>query len=160
MARIKCRTPSTGKPIRIILKNVPNVYTRVVDAPDFSIPDPSDKFEVRDPLDPTRAIRPGEIFFLSPISAINKSELDQWIEVKLVTESNEDILFAKLLVPAGDTALIPIQGRSIFKRDPNAAIGDSLDIRAENNNVFDIWIAGEEKVAPDHVGVEPYGVEP
>lgn len=153
MARITCRTPSTGKPIRVALKDVPTTFTDIVDAPDFSIPDPSERFPVRDPLDQTRAILAGEIFFLTPLSAINKSGTDRWIEVKLVTEDNEEILFAKLEVPAGDTAFIPLQGRSIFKRDATGAVGDSIEIRAEVADVFDVWVSGEEKAAPDHAGI-------
>jgi hypothetical protein len=154
MARITCRTPSTGKPIRAALADVPTTFTSILDAPDFSVPDPSERFPVRDPLDATRAIRAGEIFFLTPLAAINKSETDRWIEVKLLTEDSEEILFAKLEVPAGDTAFIPLQGRSLFKRDATETTGDSLEIRAEVADVFDIWISGEEKLAPDHAGIE------
>lgn len=155
MARITCRTPSTGKPIRIALKDVPTTFTKIVDAPDYSVPDPSQRFEVRDPLDAARGIRPGEIFFLTPMSAINKSATDQWIEVKLITEDSDEILFSKLEVPAGDTAFIPLQGRSLFKRNPDSAIGDSIEIRAQSSNTFDIWLAGEEKPSPEHSGVIP-----
>lgn len=153
MARITCRTPSTGKPVRAALTDVPATFTEIINVPDFSVPDPSQRFPLRDPSDQTRAILAGEIFFLTPLSATNKSETDRWIEVKLVTEDNEEILFAKLEVPAGDTAFIPLQGRSIFKRDATGATGDSIEVRAEVADVFDVWASGEEKVAPDHAGI-------
>lgn len=154
MARITCRTPSTGKPLRIIQTNVANTYVTIAEAPDFSVPDASSKFPDRDPLDPTRAIRPGEIFFLTPLAARNKDTEDRWIETILVTEDDETIELARVTVPAGDTALIPLQGRSILKRTASNASGDTIQVRAEISDVFDIWVAAEEKTSNEHVGVE------
>lgn len=153
MARITCRTPSTGKPIRASLANVPTSFTTIAEAPDFSVPDASIKFTVRDPVDESRAIRPGEIFFLSPLAAKNKDTETRWIETILVTEDGVTIDFGKVEVPAGDTAYIPLQGRSLFKRDPNATNGDRIQIRAELGNIFDVWAAAEEKLSNEHAGV-------
>ena len=72
MTRITTRTPSTGKPIRVAKENVPVSYTTIAEAPDFSVPDASNKYPVRDPTDLGRAIRPGEVFFLTPLAAKNK----------------------------------------------------------------------------------------
>ena len=116
MARITCRTPSTGKPLRIIEQNVAITFVTLAEAPDFSVPDASTKFPDRDPTDDTRAIRPGEIFFLTPMAAKNKDTVTRWVETKFVTEDGITIELAKVSVPAGDTALIPLQGRSLLKR--------------------------------------------
>ncbi len=154
MPRITCRTPSTGRATRISLMDVSATYTTISESPDFSLPDSSNKFTFRDPLDSTRAIRPGEIFFLTPISARNKDTVTRWIEVQLLTEDNIIIEFGKVEVPAGDTAYIPIQGRSLFKRDPFSTYGDRIQIRAEVADMFDIWTAAEEKLSNEHAGVE------
>lgn len=154
MARITCRTPSTGKPIRVSMVNVTTTYTTIAEAPDFSVPDASTKFSTRDPVDESRAIRPGEIFFLTPLAARNKDSSTKWVEVILVTEDGVTVELGRARVPAGDTAFIPLQGRSLFKRDPNAANGDRIQIRAESNSVFDVWAAAEEKLSNEHVGVE------
>ena len=154
MARITCRTPSTGKALRVTRANVPTSFTSLIDAPDFSVPDTSVKFAERDPTDDGRAIRPGEIFFLSPLAAYNKDTANtRWIEVRLVSEDGVTIEFARAEVPANDTAYIPLQGRSLFKRDPNAALGDRVEIRAEADNTFDVWSAVEEKLSNEHIGV-------
>jgi hypothetical protein len=153
MARITCRTPSTGKPIRVSQVDVNSSYTTVAEAPDFSLPDTSNKFIERDPTDETRAIRPGEIFFLTPLAAKNKDTVTRWVEVQLVTEDGITIEFGKVDVPAGDTAYIPLQGRSLFKRDPNAANGDRIQVRAEVANIFDAWASAEEKLSNEHAGV-------
>ena len=153
MARIVCRTPSTGKGLRISESNVPNTFVTIAEAPDFSVPDASVKFPERDPTDEGRAIRPGEIFFLTPLAARNKDTVDRWIEVKLVTEDSETIEIGKVEIPAGDTAFIPLQGRSLFKRTANNVTGDTIQVRAEVSSVFDVWAAAEERLSSEHSGV-------
>ena len=154
MTRITCRTPSTGKSIRVSEEDVANTFTSIIDAPDFSVPDSSNKFTERDPVDISRAIRPGEVFFLTPLAARNKDTVSRWIEIQLITEDATTVSFGKIEVPAGDTAFIPLQGRSLFKRTANSLIGDSLEIRAEISSVFDVWAAAEEKLSSEHSGVE------
>ena len=153
MARITCRTPSTGRPIRISLADVPTTFTSISEAPDFSVPDTSNRYTDRDPLDTTRAIRPGEHFLLTPLSAKNKDTVDRWVEVQLVEEDGKVIEFGRTTVPPGDTAFIPLQGRSLFKRDPLGANGDVLQVRAETSAVFDVWGTAEEKLSSEHSGV-------
>jgi hypothetical protein len=154
MARITCRTPSTGKALKINLSNVSTTYVAIAEAPDFSVPDAAGNFPVRDPEDAGRTIKPGEVFFLSPMSAKNKSGSTAWIETKLFTESNVSIELGRVSVPAGDTVFIPLQGRSLLKRDANTANGDIIQVRAETSNTFDIWVSAEEKLSSEHVGVE------
>lgn len=153
MTRIVCRTPSTGKGLRITKNNVSNTFEVLAEAPDFSVPDASVKFPERDPLDPGRAIRPGEIFFLTPLAARNKDTADRWIEVQLVTEDATTISIGRVEVPAGDTAFIPLQGRSLFKRGANNSVGDTIEVRAEIASVFDVWAAAEERLSSEHTGV-------
>jgi hypothetical protein len=153
MSRITCRTPSTGKPLRVAKDSVSNTFEVIAEAPDFSVPDASNKFSDRDPVDASRAIRPGEIFFLTPISAKNKDSADRWVEVILVTEDDVTIEIGKIEVPAGDTAFIPIQGRSLFKRTANNVTGDTLQVRCEVAGVFDVLAAAEERLSSEHSGV-------
>jgi len=152
--RITCRTPSTGKPIKAALKDVTTDYTTIAEAPDFSVPDTSNKYTERDPLDTSRAIRPGEIFFLTPLAAKNKGTVTQWLDVKFITEEGIEIELGRVEVPAGDTTFIPLQGRSLLKRLPNAVNGDRIQVRAQSIDVFDVWSAAEEKLSSEHIGVE------
>ena len=154
MTRIVCKTPSSGRPIRFVSNNVTTTFTTLITAPDFSVPDQSRKFPNRDPLDAQRAIRPGEIFFLTPIMAKNNSAEDRWVEVQYITEEGTTISVGRVEVPAGDTVFIPIQGRSLLKRDPVTLAGDALQVRAEVSGIFDIWGAAEERLANEHQGVE------
>ena len=155
MSRITCKTPSTGKSIIVSQANVSTTFTTIAEAPDFSVPDPSENYTERDPLDNSRAIRPGEVFFVTPLAAKNKSANVVWVEVRLYTEANTAIEFGRVAVPPGDTAFIPIQGRSLFKRDPAGVNGDRIQVRAEANNIFDVWSAAEEKLSAEHIGVTP-----
>lgn len=154
MSRIVCRTPSTGKPLSVNVANVPISYVTIAEAPDFSVPDASRTFFPRDPTDEARAIKPGEIFFLTPLSARNKGETTEYIETSLYNENNVRIQLANVAVPAGDTAFIPLQGRSIFKRNANTVNGDIIQIKASSANTFDVWAAAEEKLSSEHTGVE------
>jgi hypothetical protein len=153
MARITCRTPSTGKALSLYIANVPTAWTDFAEAPDFSLPDSSEKYDARDPLDASRAIRPGEVFFLTPVTARNKDTVTRWIEVKLISEGSDEVLMGRVEVPAGDTAFLPLQGRSLLKRNPSGANGDRVQLRAETANVFDVWGAAEEKLSSEHTGV-------
>jgi hypothetical protein len=133
--------------------NVTTSFTTIADAPDFSVPDAAEQYTTRDPLDASRAIRPGEIFFLTPLSATNKGSTTQWIEAQLVAENGTTIQFARVEVPAGDTAFIPLQGRSLFKRVAAGTNGDRIQVRAQSNSTFDVWAAAEEKLSAEHAGV-------
>lgn len=152
--RIKCKTPSTGRPVNLTAVNIGTDWTTIAEAPDFSVPDTSNAFSSRDPLDSTRAIRPGEIFFLTPMFARNKSATACWIELRMMLEDGTAIECpGRLYVPAYDTALAPLQGRSLVKRLTAGANGDRLQARAQTAGSLDLWVSGEEKLSSEHIGV-------
>jgi len=157
MSRIYCRTPSTGYPENLVLANVPGgTFTTIpgADCPDYSVPDPANQYEQRDPLFPERAILPGQIFFLTPLSIVNKSGNQESLTVQLLQESGNIINFGTAVVPAYDTAYIPLNGRSLLKRTGNAtANGDQLQVQATADNVFDVWTAAEGSTASQNLGV-------
>lgn len=154
MARIKCKTPSTGRPVNFTKASLGTDWTTIAEAPDFSVPDTSNTFPTRDPQDVTRAVRPGEIFFLTPLFARNKTLDACWIELRIITEDGTAIECpGRLYVPGMDTAIAPLQGRSLVKRVAAGANGDRLQARAEFANRLDIWASGEEKLSSEHIGV-------
>lgn len=154
MARIKCKTPSTGRPVNFTKTNLGLDWTTVAEAPDFSVPDASQAFAARDPLDSARAVRPGEVFFLTPMFCRNKGIEACWIELRIVQEDGAVIECpGRLYVPGLDTALAPLQGRSLIKRLPAGANGDRLQARAQLVDHLDLWVSGEEKLSSEHIGV-------
>jgi hypothetical protein len=155
MSRIYCRTPSTGKPLNLIYPDVTTSYVTIplANAPDYSVPDPSEVYAERDPDFPSRAILPGEIFFLTPLSAVNKSDEEQWIEVIFLTQDDITVAAGRAVIPARDTAYIPLQGRSLLKTDPEATNGDRIQVRASAVDVIDVWAAADESPASQNIGV-------
>jgi hypothetical protein len=159
MSRIVCRTPSTGLPETLYLVDVPATMTTLdggltgADAPDYSVPDPSNQYEVRDPSDPTRAILPGQIFFLTPLSVTNKTASDETLDVQIVLEGGNTIIsLGTVVVPAFDTAYVPLNGRSLLKFDANSVNGDQLQVSASTANVFDVVISGDLSPASQNLG--------
>ena len=157
MPRITCRVPSTGKPLNLIYPNVTTSYVTIplANAPDYSVPDPSEIYPNEpDPNLPNRAIIPGEIFFLTPLSAVNKSDEEQWVEVILLTQAGITVAVGRAVIPARDTAYIPLQGRSLLKTyTAQPADGDRIQVRASANSVIDVWVAADESPASQNIGV-------
>lgn len=152
--RIKCKTPSTGRAVNLTAANLSTTWTTLVEAPDFSVPDTSNAFAVRDPLDATRAIRPGEVFMLTPVFARNKTANACWVEARFVLEDGTVVECpGRQVIPGYDTALIPVQGRSFVKRSAAGANGDRLQLRAQTAASLDVWGSGEEKLSAEHTGV-------
>lgn len=153
MSRITCKTPASAKPLSISVVDLGTGWVSIAEAPDFSVPDTANTFAERDPDDNDRAIRPGEVYILTPLAARNKSTATTYIDVKLVTETNIEVNFGRVSVPPSETSFIPLQGRSLLKRVSTATFGDRLFIRAQTTSVFDVWMAAEEKLSSEHIGV-------
>lgn len=157
MTRIKCRQPSTGKPISVSNTTIGTDWINIAEAPDFSVPDPSRSGypNSRDSTDISRGIAAGELFFLTPLVAKNITAGTDWIEVRFRAEggtANNDA-FGRIYVPAGESVAIPIQGRSLVKRDYLSANGDIIYIRAGNTTSFHVWASANEQASAEHVGV-------
>jgi hypothetical protein len=167
MTRIKCRQPSTGKPISIQYIGVGTDWINIAEAPDFSVPDPSRSGypSSRDSSDISRGIAAGELFFLTPLVAKNVTAGTDWIEVRFRPEggtANNDA-FGRIYVPAGESVAIPLQGRSLIKRNVLNANGittfttngDIIYVRAGNTASFHVWASANEQASAEHVGVVP-----
>ena len=71
--------------------------------------------------------------------------------------------FGRITVPAGESVAIPLQGRSLIKRNllgpgnPNvltfSANGDIIYVRAGNTASFHVWASANEQASAEHVGV-------
>jgi hypothetical protein len=157
MTRITCRQPSTGKPISIQNNNVGTGWINIAEAPDFSVPDPSGSAYTSRDTDTSRGIAAGEVFFLTPLVAKNVTAGTDWIEVRFRPEggtANNDA-FGRITVPAGESVAIPLQGRSLVKRDATSANGDIVYSRAGNTASFHVWASANEQASAEHVGVVP-----
>jgi len=172
--KIKCKTPSTGRVKNYTLNNVQtNTWTLLAEAPYFSVPDSRRLFTDRDPTDATRGLRPGEIFFMTPIFVRNTNYSNvppgltgitttndiAIIDVRYVLEDETIIRCPGLMsIPPGETAMVPVQGRSLVKRKFTLTRGDRLEIYVHNlSNIsapLQIWASAEEKPCSEHTGFE------
>lgn len=168
-SRIYCKTPSTGTVQNFTLggmntlKLPTDTWITIARARDFSVPDARQVYADRDPIDNTRGIRPGEIFFITPVFVANTDDLatvalSRKIEVRILLEDGRSILCpGKMLVPPGDTAMVPVQGRSLLKRSSTSSVGDQLEIKiyrigtteTSTSNIY-IWASSEEKPSAEH----------
>jgi hypothetical protein len=176
-SRIYCKTPSTGTvqnftfpPLGSLTLPI-NQWITIARARDFSVPDARQVYADRDPIDITRGIRPGEIFFITPVFVANTDDLatvavSRKIEVRILLEDAEGgrsedgrsiLCPGKMLVPPGDTAMVPVQGRSLLKRTSTSIVGDQLQIKiyrigtteTSTSNIY-IWASSEEKPSAEH----------
>jgi hypothetical protein len=156
MARITCRVPATGKPFRLTIDNIPATptWTTLAEANDFSVPDASNIWTNRDPLDSSRAIRAGELYLATPLWVHIFVNSTEWISVRLLQEDGTVIpLVTELWVINQETVQIPVQGRSLLKRNPASSNGDRLQIQARTVNRYACWLQAEERLSAEHVGV-------
>lgn len=152
--RITARNPASARPVRIRAPDVPTTWLTVAEAPDFSVPDANQDFPERDPNDGTRAIRPGEVFILTPIKARNKTAVTAWIEARIKDEDGSTVLLERITVPANESVNIVTQGLSLLKRNAVPVYGDQLQFRAEQASTFDLSGAAQEQLSNEHIGVQ------
>ena len=148
--RINTDNPSTGKPVDIFVKDVADDWVTIAEAPDFSVPDFQGTIEDPDPADPDRGLVPGEVFFDAPLTVTNKDTSSHLFEVRKLIEDGTDVSMGSVLVPAGETAYIPVQGQRLLKFDFSAANGGRLQVKADTASVFDVAGSATESAAPDH----------
>jgi hypothetical protein len=164
MIRVYCKTPSTGKFINYFNNNIAassTTWTTIAEAPDFSVPDARRLYKDRDPTNTAaRGIRAGEIFFMTPVFVKNTTlQTLATIQVRILPEGTYADATAENLaaigcpgimtIPGNDTGMVPVQGRSLFKRNYLSANGDRLQIKSDV--AIQLWATGEEKASSEHI---------
>lgn len=138
--RISTDQPSSGKPIQLRLPTSVNggflddTFTILAEAPDFTVPSTGDTGVTLDPLDPSRELRPGEVFFETPLYACNSDNDPATVILAIIPQDESDeVPLMTVVVPSNETVLIPIQGLRLIKTDFDAADGDRLVARVESS---------------------------
>jgi hypothetical protein len=145
LARIRTDQPSSGKPLQLLIPSagfVPNSFTTLAEAPDFSIPGTGDTGVTLDPADSGRELRPGEVFLEAPLTCINTDTTTRWVELQILTQSNH-------AVPE-ESVYLPIQGLRLLKTSFSAINGDRLQIRASNGSSIKVIGSAVELEALTH----------
>jgi len=160
MPRINTDQPSSGKPLLLFIPAASNsgfvdtTWTTIAEAPDFSIPSSGDDGIVEDPADSGRELRPGEVFFETPLQAINTTSTARWVELRLLLQgtSGQAIpVTPRIVVPANESIYLQVQGLRLLKTDlTNTQPGGRLQIQAEVNNAITVIGSAVELEAQDH----------
>ena len=152
MPRIYTIQPSVAKPFRITFGPLPTTWTTLVEAVDFSVPDPQQDWSERDPLDPDRRIQPGESLIETPIY-IHNTEPNTAVEIqfRLFLEDETVVPLINKLIPPNETWDLLVQGLRMLKQDPDAAFGDRLQARSilSETNLY-VTACGVEGSAEQH----------
>jgi hypothetical protein len=134
MPRIRTDQPSSGKPLQLLIPSagfVPNSWTTLVEAPDYSIPGTGDTGVTLDPVDSGRELRPGEVFLEAPLTCINTDTTARWVELQIFTQTNHAVpVTPQISIPPKESVYLPIQGLRLLKTSFAASNGDRLQIRA------------------------------
>ena len=165
MPRIVTDQPSSGKPrlIYITTNNgfVDTNWISLIEAPYFSVPSTGDVGVAIDPDDQDRELRPGEIFFETPLGVTNTTTANRWVELRMVMEppgsppvpQNVPIT-SQVRVPPLETIYLPIQGLRLLKTGLTSGTyslnGGILQIRAEVANALTCLGSVTETAASDH----------
>ena len=154
MPRIRTDQPSSGKPLQLLIPSagfVPNSFTTLAEAPDYSIPGTGDSGVTLDPADSGRELRPGEVFLEAPLTCINTDTTARWVELQILTQSNHAVpVTPQISIPPKETVYLPIQGLRLLKTSFSASNGDRLQIRASNGSSIKIIGSAVELEALTH----------
>jgi hypothetical protein len=160
MPRIRTDQASSGKPLLLFVPAASNngfvntTWTTIAEAPDFSIPSSGDDGIVEDPADSGRELRPGEVFFETPLQAINNTSTSCWVELQMLLQgtSGQAIpVTPRIVVPANESVYLPVQGLRLLKTDlTNTQPGGRLQVQAEVNNAIKVIGTAVELEAQDH----------
>jgi hypothetical protein len=160
MPRINTDQPSSGKPLLLYIPSSTNsgfvntTWTTIAEAPDFSIPSSGDEGIVIDPADSGRELRPGEVFFETPLQCMNNTATSRWVELQMLLQGNSGQaipLSPRVVVPAGESVYLAVQGLRLLKTDlTNTQPGGRLQIQAEVNNAIKVIGSAVELEAQTH----------
>jgi hypothetical protein len=160
MPRINTDQPSSGKPLLLYIPSSTNngfvntTWTTIAEAPDFSIPSSGDEGIVIDPADSGRELRPGEVFFETPLQCMNTTATSRWVELQMLLQGNSGQaipLSPRVVVPAGESVYLAVQGLRLLKTDlTNTQPGGRLQIQAEVNNAIKVIGSAVELEAQTH----------
>lgn len=160
MPRIKTDQPSSGKPVQLFIPSgtnsgfVDTTWFTLAEAPDFSVPGTGDAGAVLDPADAGRELRPGEVFFESPLAIVNTTATTRWVELQILLQGNSGQAIPvtpQIPVPGGEAVYLPIQGLRVLKTDlTNTQPGGRLQIQGEVNNALKVIGSAVELEALTH----------
>lgn len=151
MARVIISQSAVSKPVRIAVAGLAVDWLTILEANDFSLPDPQGIFpDDVDPADADRRIEPGVALIESPLMFHNVSDANCWVELQVLTEGGDSVVQCKITIPPGDTYTHPAPGQRLLKLLKASANGDRMQVRAQTVNVIHLTAAASEGGSEQH----------
>lgn len=145
------RQAGAAVPRTIFRSAIGTAWETILEAPDFSVPDPQRRFAgARDPDDAERRIQPGFALVEAPIMFHNASPDAVTVEIAILPEDGVRVVQAVIRITTGETYLHPSPGQRLLKRDTDSTDGDRLQVRASAAGVVSVTSTGSEGAAEQH----------
>jgi len=149
--RHRVRQAGAAVPKPILVDAIGTAWDTILEAPDFSVPDPQRRFATaRDPADTERRIQPGFALVEAPIMFHNSSPSTVTVEIGILREDGVRVIQAAVAITAQETYLHPSPGQRLLKLDTASAEGDRLQVRASEAGVVSVTSTGSEGAAEQH----------
>lgn len=149
--RYNVRQAGAAVPISIVTGPIGDVWETVLEAPDFSVPDPQVRWaDDRDPEDDERRIQPGFALIEAPMMFYNPGPQDVTIEIAILREDAVRIQQASIEIAANETYLHPAPGQRLLKMDPTSTNGDRFQVRCSVGGQVRLTSTASEGAAEQH----------
>jgi hypothetical protein len=145
------RQAGAAVPVRILVESLGTDWLTVLEASDFSVPDPQRRFPgARDPADDERRIQPGFALIEAPLMFFNGGTSAVTLEVSILREDGTRVQQAMIGIISQETYLHPAPGQRMLKRDPATAHGDRMQVKASAANAVQLTSTASEGAAEQH----------
>lgn len=145
------RQAGAAVPVRILVESLGTDWQTVLEAPDFSVPDPQRRFPgARDPADAERRIQPGFALIEAPMMFFNGGTGTVTLEVSILREDGTRVRQAVIGIVSQETYLHPAPGQRMLKRDPDTAHGDRMQVKASAASTVQLTSTASEGAAEQH----------
>lgn len=149
--RYTVRQAGAAVPKSIFVESIGTAWETVLEAPDFSVPDPQLRWPGdRDPADNERRIQPGFALVEAPIMFHNTSPNTVQVEISVLLEDGTRVVQGAIDVVGLETYLHPSPGQRLMKQDADSSAGDRLQVRASMASAVSVTSTASEGAAEQH----------
>lgn len=149
--RYTVRQAGAAVPKSIFVASIGTVWQTVLEAPDFSVPDPQLRWaNDRDPADNERRIQPGSALVEAPMMFFNPGPLFLVLDISILREDGVRVAQAQIEIENGETYLHPAPGQRLLKTDLTSANGDRFQVKASVAGQLRLTSTASEGAAEQH----------
>lgn len=136
-SKITCRSIASGKP-NSVLFNIINSDAVLLTSNYYSVPDTSNRYPDRDPVDSTRGLRPGQFYITAPVFLHNLSSSKAEVIVCILQDVDSQAVdlstsLGRYDVLPNSTVAVEVFGRSVVNRALEDNKGGALAFKIINS---------------------------